>query len=179
MRSTLLRSAVAAPGNLAADTPPTASRTATDRTGARARIPTTTLVLALALSLAAVACGLRTAPRPAEDTAPVIDGSVETTIKGPAVIVRWARAERSADGRKLYDLAAFVVERSRDDGAFEPVATIDVVDQEKIRRRRKFEYRDENPGAGAFAYRVRAVCADGQEGPPTPAASVVVGGAAQ
>lgn len=145
----------------------------------REGVRTITVALALSVSLVAVACGLRTAPRPAEDTAPVIDGAVQATVKGPAVIVRWARAEHSADGRKLYDLSAFVVERSRDGGSFEPVATIDVVDQEKIRRRSKFEYRDDSPGTGALAYRVRAVCADGQEGPPTPAAGVVVAGAAQ
>ncbi len=125
----------------------------------------------LAVALIVAACGLRTAPRPVEDTAPIIEGSVETTTVGGTVVVRWPRAQKSADGKRLYDLAAFVVERSRDGGPFERVATINVIDQEKIRRRSKFEYRDETPGAGALAYRVRAVCADGQEGPPTAAAA--------
>lgn len=144
-----------------------------EATGAFARTVAAVLIVTLAGSLSA-ACGLRTAPRPAEDTAPIIDGSVETTITNGAVVVRWPRAERSADGRRLYDLAAFIVERSRQGGPFETVATVDVVDQEKIRRRAAFEYRDEHAGSGALAYRVRAVCADGQQGPPTPVAAVAV-----
>lgn len=125
----------------------------------------------VAMSLAA-ACGLRTPPHPIEDTAPIVGGNVEATLEDGAVVLRWPRAERSANGERLYDLTAFIVERSRAGAPFERIATIDVVDQEKIRRRSRFEYRDGNPGRGPLAYRVLAVTAEGQEGPPTPPVSV-------
>jgi hypothetical protein len=126
--------------------------------------------LTIALAVSAAACGLRTPVRPPEATAPVIPGTVEASREGGLVVVRWKRADHSADGRKLEDLAAFVVERRRgDNDLWQRIATVDVVDQEKIRRRRDFSYRDAEAGDGAASYRVIAVCADGQEGPPTTA----------
>jgi len=72
------------------------------------------------------------------------------------------------DGKRLDDLAAFVVERRREGSdTWESVATIDVIDQEKVRRRRDFTWRDAEAGAAPVSYRVRAVCADGQQGPAT------------
>lgn len=135
------------------------------------RFPTfVALLVATALT---ASCGLRTPVRPVEDTAPVIPGVVQATRKDGVVAVHWNRAERSADGKRLDDLAAFVVERKREgDDTWERVATIDVVDQEKIRRRRDFTWSDAEAGAVPVFYRVRAVCADGQEGAATaPAAA--------
>lgn len=125
------------------------------------------MALLVATALTA-SCGLRTPVRPVEDTAPVIPGVVQATREDGVVAVRWNRAERSADGQGLDDLAAFVVERKREGSdTWERVATIDVVDQEKIRRRREFTWRDDDAGGAPASYRVRAVCADGQEGPAT------------
>ena len=129
--------------------------------------------LALALGATFAACGLRTPPRPPEDTAPVIPGVVSAEREGKLVVVRWKRAERSADAMRLDDLAAFVVDRKRDgEQQWQRVGTVDVVDQEKIRRRREFAWRDAEAGSAAVSYRVRAVCADGQEGPPAEATAV-------
>jgi len=126
------------------------------------------LAVVLVLAGTLVACGLRTPVRPPERTAPVIPGEVTATRDGDATVVRWKRADKSADGQDLHDLTAFVVERKRDgEETWERVATIDVVDQEKIRRRRDFSWQDADL-AGA-SYRVLAVCADGQEGPPNEA----------
>lgn len=123
----------------------------------------------LALTVGLAACGLRTPVRPPEDTAPVIPGEVTVERDKGAAVLRWRRADRSADGQRLDDLAAFVIERRTDGGdAWQAVATIDVVDQEKIRRKRHFSWRDEAPIEGA-SYRVLAVCADGQQGPPAEA----------
>ncbi|HEY2772509.1 MAG TPA: hypothetical protein VGK20_00525 [Candidatus Binatia bacterium] len=128
-----------------------------------------------ALVACVVGCGLRTPPRPPEDTAPVIPGKVEATRQDGAVVVRWQRAEHSADGQKLDDLAAFVVERKRDsESEWTRIGTVSVIDQEKIRRRKQFEYRDESARDAPVSYRVIAVDADKQEGAPTaPAAAVV------
>ena len=119
-------------------------------------------------------CGLRTPVRPPEDTAPVIPGLVKAERHGSAVVVRWNRAEKSVDGVRLDDLTAFAVERRRGgDEAWQRVAKIDVVDQEKIRRRKDFSWRDEEAGDADASYRVIAICADGQEGPPVEASATV------
>ncbi len=124
------------------------------------------LVVAVALAASVAACGLRTPVRPPEDTAPVIPGEVTAQQEGSETVVRWRRAERSADGLPLDDLVAFVVERRRaGEQAWQRAATIDVVDQEKIRRRKRYSWSDPEASAGA-EYRVFAVNADGQEGPP-------------
>ncbi|HYB98889.1 MAG TPA: hypothetical protein VEC57_07095 [Candidatus Limnocylindrales bacterium] len=119
------------------------------------------------------ACGLRTAPRPPEDTAPVMEGQVTAQASDGKVELTWKRADRSADGRRLEDLAAFVVERAEQPGEFAPVARVDVVDQERFRRRTRFRHVDDPPaGAATVWYRVRAVTADGQEGPPSAPAAI-------
>lgn len=132
------------------------------------------LCVVLALDAGSSGCGLRTPVRPPEDTAPVIPGAVETRREGTTVLVRWKRAERSADGLPLTDLASFLVERKRDgEDAWQRIITIDVIDQEKIRRREDFSHRDEEAGPGPVSYRVIAVTADGQEGDPsTPATAL-------
>jgi hypothetical protein len=126
------------------------------------------VVVAAALSATlAGACGLRTPVRPPEDTAPVVPGAVTVTRTEEEAVVRWPRAERSVDGERLDDLAAFVVERRASDSEpWSQVATVSVVDQEKIRRRNSFSWHDPAPAPGV-SYRVFAVTADGQAGPPT------------
>ncbi|MFN2424951.1 MAG: hypothetical protein ABR587_00740, partial [Candidatus Binatia bacterium] len=90
------------------------------------------LAVALLVAATIAACGLRTPVRPPEDTAPIIPGTATVTREDDALVVQWKRAERSADGMKLDDLAAFVVERRRDgEDAWQKVATVNVVDQEK------------------------------------------------
>ena len=133
---------------------------------ARTVVAVRTLAVVALVSMLA-ACGLRTPVRPPEDTAPVVPGAVTATTSSQETVVRWKRAERSADGLRLDDLAAFIVERrASETEPWTRVATIDVVDQEKIRRRKDFSWRDPSPARGA-SYRVLAVTADGQEGPPT------------
>jgi hypothetical protein len=126
--------------------------------------------------MTSAACGLRTPVRPPDETAPIIPGVVEAVRDGTVVVVRWNRAEHSADGHKLDDLAAFVVERKRGDqeqgeDLWERIARVDVADQEKYRRRHDFSWRDTTAGDGPVSYRVLAVDDDGQEGPATAAAS--------
>jgi predicted small lipoprotein YifL len=132
------------------------------------------LAVALVLSIAVAACGLRTPVRPPEDTAPVIPGTPTVTREADFTVVRWKRAVRSADDLRLDDLASFVVERKKSGtDAWEPVGTIDVVDQEKIRRRTSFSWRDADASASDASYRVIAVTADGQQGPPNEAVVAV------
>jgi hypothetical protein len=91
-----------------------------------------------------------------------------------AVAISWKRPTKAADGSRLYDLSRFVVQRRVPGGEFEPVATVEVTDRDRIRPQRKFEVVD--PVApGTYEYRVRAVTEDGQKGIPTAAVRVEVG----
>lgn len=131
-----------------------------------------TVAVVVFVVTAAAGCGLRTPVRPPEDTAPVIPGTVSVTPDEGVTVVRWKRADRSADGMRLDDLTLFIVERRRrGEEGWERVASVDVVDQEKIRRRRDFSWRDTE--SGDFEYRVIPVLADGQEGPATEPASSI------
>ena len=121
----------------------------------------------VALLVLAAACGVRTDPRPPEDTAAhPPDGFRVKAVTG-GVELRWERTTRAMDGDRLYDLASFVVERRSDGGAFETIATIPVTDTDRLRTQKVFHFTDDAPGAGTPEYRVRAVAADGERGVPT------------
>jgi len=129
-----------------------------------ARASAAVLVALLAL---AAACGVRTDPRPPEDTAArPPDGFRVKAVTG-GVELRWERTTRAMDGDHLYDLASFVVERRTDGGAFQTIATIPVTDTDRLRTQKVFHFVGDAPGAGTPEYRVRAVAADGERGVPT------------
>jgi hypothetical protein len=122
-------------------------------------------LIAAALAVVA-ACGVRTEPRPPEDTAArAPDGFRVKTVES-GVELRWERTTKAMDGERLYDLASFVVERRSDGGAFQTIATIPVTDTDRVRTQRVFRYVDDEP-VPASEYRVRAVTADGERGVPT------------
>jgi hypothetical protein len=120
-------------------------------------------VLVVAL-LASPACGVRTDPRPPEDTAARAPADFEAKVTGTTVELRWERPTKTADGRRLYDLASFAVERRTGDAPFETIASISVTDSDRLRTQRVFEFVDEAPPPGQVEYRVRAVTADGEPG---------------
>ncbi len=124
------------------------------------------LLLTVALA-SAVACGVKTAPRPPEDTAARAPRAVRATITADGrVRIEWKRPEHSVDGQRLDDLVRFLVERSIAEGAFETVATVEVLDRTKLRPRSSYHYVDSPPSLDKLRYRVRGVAADGQEGVP-------------
>jgi hypothetical protein len=114
-----------------------------------------------------VGCGVRTDPRPPEDTmarAPEDPGA--KSFQG-GVRVRWKRPTRAVDGESLYDLAAFIVQRRTDQGEFEPIARVSVDDSNDIRPQQSFTYDDHDPPYGTLTSRVFAVTSDGQRGLPS------------
>jgi len=124
--------------------------------------------------LVVAGCGVRTAPRAPEDTAAAAPDEIQARSTPRGVTITWSRPTKTVDRSRLYDLATFVVERSVDDGAFVPIATIDVTDQDRIRPQQSFRYVDDAVPPGTVQYRVRAVTEDGEPGiatePARPAA---------
>ncbi|RMF24035.1 MAG: hypothetical protein D6760_04180 [Deltaproteobacteria bacterium] len=123
------------------------------------------VVLTLLL-VSAVACGVKTAPRPPEDTAARPPRAVRAVaVPGGRVRLEWKRPEHSVDGRRLDDLARFAVERSTRGGPYERIGTVDVLDPNKLRPRSSYHYVDTpSTPLEELHYRVRAIAADGQEG---------------
>lgn len=131
------------------------------------------LLACAAVVAAAPGCGVRTNPRPPEDTAARAPEGFRAEVSGTAVELRWRRPDKTVDGDRLYDLAAFVVERRViATGEFREIASIAVTDNDRIRVQKTYRYRDEAPPAGEVIYRVRAVAEDGQHGVATEPAIV-------
>ena len=125
-------------------------------------------LIAVTLLLVGAACGVRTAPRPPEDSAAEAPDNFKVQAGARGIELSWKRVERSVDGQRLYDLAGFIVERRLgDEPAFDVIATISVVDNDRIRSQQKFEFRDASPPSGRLAYRVRAYTEDGERGEAT------------
>ena len=131
-----------------------------------ARFGSTRAVVAGALGAAILfaACGVKTDPRPPQDTAAVIPATPTVTATDAGPEIAWPRAARSADGRSLYDLAGFVVERIDRAGAVSTVTTVDVEDTDRIRKQKRFAVVDAAAPSSITHYRVRAFTADGQQG---------------
>ena len=111
-------------------------------------------------------CGHKTVVRPPELVAPmpVNDLTLEVVSKG--INLRWGRAQKTAGGRDLEDLAGFVVLRAAQDpqgqsSAFTQIAMIPVEDRDRFRKNKRFSYTDENLEAGTlYRYRVLAFTLD-------------------
>ncbi len=101
------------------------------------------------------ACGRKTPVRPPELTRPtaIQDLSAENTVDGIQLV--WRRPEKAEDGSHLTDLAGFRVERSRGDGPFELLTTLDVRDRDRFRQLRHFRYHDQAVMTGErYRYRI-------------------------
>ncbi len=128
------------------------------------------LLAAAAVTLTALAvssgCGMRSSPRPPEDTAIVLETPKAVRNADGSIAIEWKRPEQSADGKRVRDLAGFVVERGTVEEGFTELAIVPVIDNEKIRPQRKFSYTDEDPPATTVSYRIRAFDDYGQRGLP-------------
>jgi hypothetical protein len=111
------------------------------------------------------ACGVRTAPRPPEDTQARSPGSFVAKRVEEGVRLDWTRPTKSIDDMRITDLAGFLIEReSPAIKEFEVIADIPVEDTYRIRPQREFSFLDSNPPAGPLRYRVRAYAEDSQIG---------------
>lgn len=123
---------------------------------------------ALAVLSPTTGCGVKDAPRPAEDTAPLApDDFIARNVEG-GVRLKWQRPGESVDGEPLDDLAGFEVERRRpQERRFEVIHRIRTADTDRIRPHQTFHYTDQTPPAGVLEYRVRAYLGDGHRGLPS------------
>jgi hypothetical protein len=126
------------------------------------------LELGLVVAIAVAACGVRSLPRPPEDTAPRAPDTPKVRVTDESVRLRWERPSRAVDGEPLYDLAGFIVERRVGGAEFTEIHQMVVDDNERIRPQQNFTFDDESPPPGRLFYRVRAFTLDGQRGAASP-----------
>ena len=131
------------------------------------------VVAALAVgALAVPSCGVRTLPRPPEDTQPRPATDLSSKREGRAVQLSWERPSASMDGERLADLVTFLVERRGDDDAFTIIAEVPADTAHRLRPIKHYSYADEKAPAGALEYRIVCITADGQRSTPSGSAFV-------
>lgn len=133
-----------------------------------------------AVALAVAACGIRTPPRPPEDTMPRAASELSARRDDAAVRLEWKRPDKSMDGQRLADLTGFLVERRSGDGAYTIIADVPADTAHRLRPIERYSHVDASPPAGSIEYRIVCHTADGQRSPPSVSAFVAphAGGAA-
>lgn len=134
--------------------------------------------LLAAVLLALAACGIRTDPRPPEDTMARAPTNLTAVRKETTVVVEWRSPGNSVDGKRLIDLARFVVERRAGDDPFATVGETAADTGHRLRPIRQYTYVDEAPLSGDAEYRIVPYTADGQRGVPSEPAHVTTAAAA-
>lgn len=132
--------------------------------------------LAAAL-LALAACGIRTDPRPPEDTMARAPTKITAAHAGTTVVVEWRSPGESVDGKRLIDLARFVVERRAGAESFAPIGETAADTTHRLRPIRQYTFVDASPVGDDAEYRVVAYTADGQRGEPSEPARATPGAA--
>ena len=128
----------------------------------RARSSLTLLASMMMVMTLGSACGVRTLPRPPEDTQPRPATDLSGKREGAAVRLSWERPDESMDGERLADLVRFLVERRSGGDAFTIVAEVPADTTHRLRPIKRYSHVDESAPASAIEYRVVCVTADGQ-----------------
>jgi hypothetical protein len=101
------------------------------------------------------ACGLKADPRGADQVRP----KTITTLKGQAaadgVHLDWQRPATYMNGQRMDDLGGFLLFRGAPGQEAEQIADVPVIDRERFRPEKTFEYLDKEVTSGAtYYYRV-------------------------
>lgn len=140
---------------------------------ARPRIVASRCIATLcATAVLAAACGVRTPPRPPEDTQPRVATDVDAKRDGENVHLQWERPSESVDGHRLADLTGFLVERRTGDGAFTIIANVPADTEHRLRPRKHYDYTDTAPPPAPIEYRVVSYASDGQRSAPSKSAFI-------
>lgn len=123
---------------------------------------------ALAAALMLAACGLKTPVRPPELVAPETIDALSASNTAGGVRLVWPRPARYVDGSRMFDLAGFRVERASAGAPFVQIAAVDVMDRDRIRQARRFEWTDAGALSGeTYVYRVLSFTTDGSTSDPS------------
>lgn len=135
------------------------------------------LGLAVALVAGALltpACGRKTPVRPPEFVAPAAITDLTATNAVGGVSLGWRRPRQTADGKPLFDLDAFVVERALPGLPFAFLTRVQVPDRDRLRQLKRFTFVDDGALIGeSYRYRVMGVTEDGYLSAPSNVVEIV------
>ena len=125
-------------------------------------------------------CGRKGPPRAPELLAPAAITDLTARAGESGIRLEWSRPRVALDGRKLTDLAAFVVLRkgTRADclecrAVYQERTVIDVDDEGRFFKRSEYDYTDRDLRAGTvYRYRILARLSDGSASGPSNEVSV-------
>jgi hypothetical protein len=120
------------------------------------------LAIALAVAIAALACGRKADPQPAELVRPKRITNLTAKPVKEGVRLEWSRPETYVNGKRMDDLGGFLVFRGESGSAVaDEVGTIEVSDRERFQRERKFTFIDGKVEKGkSYFYRVVSFTTD-------------------
>lgn len=131
-------------------------------------------VMLLASALLTPACGRKTPVRPPEFVAPAAITDLEATNVVSGIGLGWRRPRQTADGKPLWDLDGFVVERALPGLPFEFLTRVQVPDRDRLRQQKRFTFVDTTAELGEdYRYRVLAFTADGYLSAPSSVVEIV------
>ncbi len=138
------------------------------------------LCLLVLAAILAAGCGRKGPPRVPELLAPAAITDLTARVDGREIRLGWSRPRVALDGRKLTDLAAFVVLRksTRADCAecrdpYRERAVVGVEDEGRFFTQSEYGYTDRDLRAGTvYRYRVLARLSDGSASGPSNEVSI-------
>ena len=109
----------------------------------------TTLVLFAAIF---ATCGLKSDPRGADQVRPKTISSLTGKLAADGVHLAWQRPATYVNGQRMDDLGGFLVFRGLPGQQAEQIGEVQVIDRDRFRPEKKFEYVDKQVSKGATVY---------------------------
>lgn len=126
--------------------------------------------LVAALLAGACACGHKSRPLAPELVRPEAPGDVVAASAPDGIRLTWRRPERYTGGKRMNDLARFVIERAPGEGAapaFAAVGEVELDDRGRFRQERRITWTDAGVAVGQlYVYRITAVTLDDYRSTP-------------
>lgn len=123
---------------------------------------------ALSVAAAITGCGVKGRPMPPELVQPEKIVALTASADKDGIRLAWPRPELYSRGRKMKDLAGFIVMRAEPGQSFEPLVRLPVTDRERFQKVLKFEYIDTATETGrVYRYNVISVTEDETRGEPS------------
>ncbi len=121
----------------------------------------TLIAIALTIAVAGAACGLKSDPRGADQVRPKAISSLAGEATQAGVKLTWTRTGSYADGRRMDDLGGFLIFRGVAGAEAERIGEIEVLDRDRFRPERRYEFVDAGAAKGqTYYYRVISYTTD-------------------
>lgn len=139
------------------------------------RTPVFLLSIACCLIFLLPGCGKKGNPRAPGLAVPESIGDLKVEAEGRGIVLTWSRPARYVDGKKLRDLAGFVIFRKKLSGKcpecpvpYRKRITVNIEDQQKFIKKKRFRFVDQElTPQTIYRYRVFSQLMDGSLSDPS------------